>query len=563
MRVSKFRTLALIAAVAFAAAPAAAAREASAWVKCDGLARSEGAASTVGRIFALSLSMGLVGLPENSRIEPAAKGKAGVDACTEALAGPELERFWARKVSLLRWRAIHAIEAGDTDSALTDLRATSAVAAANGAEAEYARSLGLSIKLLEAALLAKKGDQAGANRLAVEVADARPYSTNLVGFAAAILAADPGHDAAEDRVLTRFVALEPGARSLRAESREWGASPEAAADDWLFLLESGASSLPRPDTGMMPEYMRRLVERTEAGLPKTRDPYYLVRAAVATARANRLETAKKLIGEIDTRLAASASLATTGDAAQLTPEQRAQRIDALLLRNAARYVTLAKGWVLLHEGKPTEARALLTAQTSIPVIPATFELIQRLKTAEPGVNLSGFDPAALEGERASQRIQRAARLDLEKYAKALPTLDQTPANAYKRGTAAGYSDRAREDKAPGRTVLFTWNGSATPASVEEMAILRAAHVALEAGAKGFVIIDREDYKRFLVTTTYGVQTGDPTPAGFQTRLDIEYADPAAPPPAFAAQGERIFDATKVWTDLSGHYVRVPERGARK
>ena len=77
-------------------------------------------------------------------------GDVGVDACDAALADPALKpAFWARRVNLLRARALHNIAAGHYDEALKDLdRAKAEIK--DPTDPFFRRSVGLSLDFLRA-----------------------------------------------------------------------------------------------------------------------------------------------------------------------------------------------------------------------------------------------------------------------------------------------------------------------------------------------------------------------------------------------------------------------------
>lgn len=504
------------AAVLLAAGPAAA-KGPSAWVKCDGLAKPEGAGTTVARILAVTSTMGLLGLPENSRFEPAATGAAGVAACTEVLADPVLDKFWARRVSLLRARALHHIEANDLDAALADLKATHGAAAGDANEVFYNRSLGLSVELFEAALLAKQGQQNEAEALAIRAADARPYSADIVALAAGVLMIDPAWTPEKDRILTRLAALDPVHLRARAMAREWGGDPKAAADDWAAAL-AASDAIKRP-----------------AGFPK-RDRVMLARTAFALARAGRAQEARALLPDLN---------------APITPPPNAAPgtfVD-LQFEQVKTYAPVIEAQALYAEGKVEEAGKVLAGLNVFPTDPGVIELIGKVKPVTP--YFEQFDPpSVMAGELARQRAQRAGRLELLEYAKALPPLEQAGrGNKYGKQvwgwSTEGFKDKALKDEPNGRSIEF--NGSFSEhAAVEEMMLMRAAQLALEAGKPAFIVREREDYRQILINTAYGSQT----PAGFRTRADIVFVDPAAPPPAYAGQQDRMLSAEQVWAALS-------------
>ncbi|MDB5433050.1 MAG: hypothetical protein JWP35_4166 [Caulobacter sp.] len=209
-------TAALAALVLLAAAPAVAqARGPSIWVRCDGLpGQGKAEAKQMAKIL---IPFQVAGLPEGPSDRPAGQGQDGISACTDALADSSVAGAdgAGRRANLLRARALHYLEAGDPADALSDIAAARAgVAELGPADPAVERSFGASLSLLEAAVLVRLGRYDEAERLALGVADARPYAVSIQRAAADILAVDPHIAEGEGRVLARLIALDPGAASI-------------------------------------------------------------------------------------------------------------------------------------------------------------------------------------------------------------------------------------------------------------------------------------------------------------------------------------------------------------
>ncbi|TCS14052.1 hypothetical protein [Caulobacter sp. BK020] len=536
----RIKVLLLAGAVAFGAGPVMAG-EPSDWVRCDGLAKPENAAVTLGRLVPAIMTAGLMGLPEASREAPAAQGSDGVKACDTVLADPMLDRYWARKVNLLKARALHQVEAGNLDAALADLTATHEVAAGNVDDATFARSLGASTQLFEAATKLKKERFDEASALAIKAADARPYSLEVGLAAVRILNVDPRWSPDKDRVLTRVAALEPDLLVARAQSREWGGQYAAAAADWSAAADSQASSL--GDIGLPRGFT----------LPATTgDPVFVARAALAFARAGQNAQAGPLIARFKAAAAAPPAADDKDRLASLAATLRANQA-----KTAQRFITVAEAWVQVNDGKIDEARATLeTLNNELPATPATLDLIQKLRPPTPAgmVSLAPSGVAQMEMLMASNRTDALKRLDPASFAKALPPLERADRSYSKQ--SAWFKPNGFKDKktADGKGASIEFSGAfSTHAAVEEMMLLRAAQLARDAGKPGFVIRKRADYQQYMVQTMYGAEISR-SANGFKTTAEVQFVDT----PPEVADG-LVFNADKVWNDLSPIYT-TPAQG---
>lgn len=543
----RVKTLALAAVTAlgvFGATGAAQAREPSIWVQCDGLPKPEGAGTTLARVGAVVMTGALLGLPESQREVPAASGKPGVAACTAALADPALGDRWARKASLLRSRAMHHAEAGDLPSALTDLQAIGPATAGRVDDGYFKRSAGVSVQLFQAAVLAHQGRGPEAEALAIQAADARPWSDAVQSLAAAILAVDPAWTAEEDRILTRRAALDPAALGERASAREWG-SPEGAADDWAEaadrLTRAKAESEKLENTAPGEAVLETLI----------RQPRAIGKAGLAAARAGRTEQARARLAELK-------ALKPWTPAPVAKPRRGVAELQARVTELSSKatdlaretYVPVIEAYLLASEGKAADASAALTDKR-LPLEPATMDLLRKVKTGSADVGGLAELPTQL-------RAERLERLNVVDYAKALPILETRPKRSpftsqgpYGFRSSNGFLDRA--NKTGGRTIEFS--GNLSQPVVEELLLLRAAQLAREAKSPGFAVVEKRDFKRYYVTTMYGAETSR-TPSGFESQADIVFVDPAR-------AGGLALNADRVWAELSPFYVYDEAKPAKR
>ena len=98
--------------------------------------------------------------------------------------------------------------------------------------------------------------------------------------------------------------------------------------------------------------------------------------------------------------------------------------------------------------------------------------------------------------------------------------------------------------------------TATPAMVEEMALLRAATLAREKGKRGFIITNRQDGN----TDLQMVSRGTVVRKSLLTRrsiLEIELVDPETLPAGYAGQGWRMLDADEIDAMFTPIYFYAP------
>ncbi|CAN5540894.1 hypothetical protein BH10PSE4_BH10PSE4_47730 [soil metagenome] len=542
----RFLTVATFAA-ALAVAGAARAGEPSIWVKCDGLPKPESLGAQTAKLGATILTGGFYGLTIEEGGQPY-EGQAGVEACTAALADPALGPFWERRVSLLRSRALHAVEAGDPEAGLKDLEATRAAGQGHVDDVAFNRSLGVSTKLFEAALLVKRGRLEEAQRLAVEAADARPYSAKIQGLSTALLAIDPAYDADEERVLSRRARLDPDGLSARALAREWG-DPPGAADDWLAVVE-GLRGL-KPEGRLLVESMQY-----EDG-SAVRLPIPLARTALAAARTGRVDQARALLAELD---------ALKPWAPDVMPRNKYQAARAtstmerskLALERASSFRPLTDAWLLAREGKYAQASAMI--EQRMPAEPAAFDLV-RFVNKGLGRSPTMIDKAQ-EDLRTTIRDRRAADLVVLAYARSLPLLEVTRRSGHKlEKPMSGLDGRDWAIKTGGRGIQV--DGYHGMAVAEELALLRAAQITRTAGAPRFLVVDRRDFERYF-TSAYAprVAPDNPNPQSVETVSEIVLLPGAAPPPEYAARASLALDAEQVWAALSPVYLDSDSAGGK-
>ena len=512
-------------------------------------------------------SLGVFNLPGNGNTlqGKTAMGVAGVQACDAAIATLPLDQ-WMRHVSLLRARAIHHLQNGDPKAALADLDEADQLASGK-ADAFYERSLGLGNRFIRAYALRVSGDAAKADAMAVQAANERPFFRQS-GFLALLVVEGRDADQAQlEKQLQADAAFNPSVldflfQRLLVQQRY----AEAAA--FYPNLVPPRSYDDSKGVAVQNEESRGLgvVYRVSRG-----GEYAYLLAALG-----RPDEARAAIAAVRSDLARSTEPPPAPTGVEETNPERAQRmmVANMDLRIGSALRTYPDTWANLIDlrlkvdaGQTSDVLAAITAKP-LPPSWATADLFDAIGRARP--DLADFYRGAAQKMRDQitqgefhQPAQALAGLwsDLPEpeTPERLPTyrpgggpllaLNAEIKNDF-RNQRDGY--RSFPDANPGVTVVRYRATKGTAVMIEEMAMLRAAELARQAGKGGFIIVGRHDAHFTLTTYTYGtpVRT-DPT--GFETEIDVVFVDPHALPAPYDAAPWRVQDAGAVYAALSPIY----------
>ena len=451
-------------------------------------------------------------------------------ACAVALASPDLRlEDWARRTSLLMASAAHRIAAGDA-TALADLDAAAAAIPLGLDAAERARSLDAAIAMLRGLAMARTGDAPRAVGLIAAAASARPWSGQFQALALRVLTSVPGGAAASAAIADRQLLLGEQAREPRARARQAAGDFAGAAADWALAKPA----VTEPTTVIVP--MRVVFVGNSPGWPITMiDPARVGAAALAAAFAGDAETARRWMATARAAAASAPVMAgpilpkgLTGPAFP-TVDKAAQ--DA----GFAGYAALMEAAIRYQAGQVAPARAAVAALPALRADPASVQAIARiLGQPEPTVPATAaVDPRLLfallpcyEGAdavtlAASESLPLSVGLGGRSVARQRRNSYSGSVGFFK---AAGFKAKPMKSGA-GTTVTFTGDASSAFA-VEEMTLLRAAELAVAAGKPRFTILNRRDYQRTSQFMINGRPSGNAVPAGFQSELDVAFADGA-------------------------------------
>ena len=460
----------------------------------------------------------------------------GIAACDRALASPRLlPTQTVRRAHLLRARAIKHLEARNVAAALGDLEAAARAAPERANDQFYKRSMGVSLDLLRALALVQSGRREEAASLARATMAARPYSLQIQRLGAQILdAAGSGGDASWRSAMQ----LEPSAAALvLARTADAGdhrrvleLAPHAAIA-WPAKTPSAALLLAREGDGA--EFVQAMILTLHVGYAK--------------AATGDTTGARQALAEVRTRVTALKAVPVQGNLAAFTAPMIKvveELVDARRIQIEAR--------AAVSEQRPADAVALLVG-ASLPKDAASVELLTALKAALPAK-----DAATVPSLDSVRPDPSASAKDLAKLGSLAIITPETPRALldYKQGRknvlagllvpGMGQGEGFRSTNNPDGTTNVEYIGN-TPseALVQEMTLLRAAELARAAGKTAFVITERKDYQRSLVTSRAGMEMSR-VPQGYKSQLTVRFLDAAGGHP-------RALDASAVINALGPIY----------
>ncbi len=527
--------------------------------RCDGYGVATAGGDGMTRY---ATSLGIFKLPEsgNTMLGKASTSAEGVRACGSAIAQlpPGL---WMRQVNLLRARAFHYLELRQPAEALADLDSADAVAKGK-TDLFYDRSLGLSIRFVRAYALRQLGDAAKADALARETAASRPFLRQ--GALLVYIAKGPGADMAQlDELARDNTRLNP------------------VGLDFQFQRTLGEGRL----TDALSLYPQ-LLPPTSYGVATDAQSEQFRALAIIYKESRALEYAYLLAAlgrNADARAALAQAKADFAKAIESPPEpvgvdepitdrtKRMATINMNLQINSAgregfeiwgRLVDLR---VKVSEGQVADVLASLAAKP-LPVTWQSLELDEAIDKAAPGQGRPST--AATEATRARLIHTDDQDKNLASMWKDLPepeTADRLP--LYRPGNAPllafneaaknniraqGEGYRSLPAALPGATAVRYRILRGTAAMAEDLVLIRAAELAKQAGKSGFIILARHDVH--FSTTLYQYSRPVRTdPNGFETEIDVVFADPQSPPAPYDATPWRVVDANGVLAALAPIY----------
>jgi hypothetical protein len=451
--------------------------------------------------------------------------RTDVAACTRALASPRLLATQnLRKAHLLRARAAKYLQDGQAANAIADLDAAESTMAGLGDNVFYQRSMGASLSLLRAIALIQSDKTDEAAPLARAALEARPYSLALLNGAARILQATRRAGDGSTSPWLSALALEPGLAATAVLSEaELGnfaaviALSKGAEVKWPTLPVADYGPDSRENSNSLFLSLMLSIE-TAYAQAATGDAL----GAKATLAAMKEKMAPAMAVPTDKQGVAIAS--QTRDIFQRFVEGNDKQINAR---------------IAIAEGRTNDALAMIIG-AQLPRNAATFDLMTALVDALPEKDRS----TSLDVTPILKDIAERRKKDLDSLIPALLFAPETPRSVVDYDKARpnilgalvggalsmgfsllggiertdGFRSTANAD---GTTTVEFIGNTPSAALVQEMTLLRAAELTKAAGMSHFVIMDRNDYSRYLQTTRNGIPISS-VETGFKTELVVRF-----------------------------------------
>ncbi|MGB3710790.1 MAG: hypothetical protein WA985_03785 [Erythrobacter sp.] len=534
----KYTIVTALAAIAVLGASPAAAGATADFAGCDGMRKPKGDEDGM---------RGLADLTSYHVFGPADR----LSACNRALAREQLRGHQTlRRAHMLRARASYQLRLENPEAALVDLAAARAAASDYVGKFFFDRSMGASLDLLEAMALARLDRWDEAAPLVERAAAARPYALQ-VQRAAKLMQGVYGELPDWDRL----AALDPGARNLARRMKEAGGDLDFVA--LRAELEEQPQTFPE-----FPALQELASGDLETVLTEWLSGYDdSVRLAFAQAAMGDPQRASRTLAQLKTAL----------DAAELEAREAGGVQEALFGLSRQDYlaarIDLAEARIAIAEDRLEDAakwaRKALPAENGLTrELYAAFDQANELR-AEPLPALPRLGPANGPAAALVELVPELLIIPEDEraiidYKKSRPDVLRTALNA---GLTFGLSLLGGVDRTSGFKsetldngaiqVKYTGNTISGPV-VQEMTLLRAAEIAHEAGKSHFTIDERQDFQRYLVSTTYGAETGRSL-SGYMTQLEIR-------PLETPGEDEAALDARDVIETLGGIYYDEDEAG---
>jgi len=535
---------------------------------CDGYgsptSTGDGMTKPATGVFGLFLPMGSAG--NTVRVTPPL-GSNGAVMCTKALADPRLpEKFWMRRVSLLRARAIHNLAAGSdkahVEQAAADLELASA-AVREPEDAFYRRSLGLGLDLVRAYTLRQMGRADESRQIAAEAYAKRPFNRQ-------ILIAMEGASG-DDHTAGSYMSLDQAFARLDPRHIDSMFRKAFYAGDFkqvIALHPHLVVPIATRGIGFGTARMDKIQRAYDAGTTLKHLADRAGQRAYAELALGNKAGAEKLLADTQTQIEEK----TPARFAPLAYGQKedgnalnARAINSILVVASAEAMQRLQDWKTILAlradiATSSDIGALLERMGGIPRIGAPVELLEAVQTRWP-------DVLELKAIIADRKFEEQLRQRMD-YSSQIQTLFEGLPHAEMAGTIVPYK------KANSALIGSIWGGVSgfkiiseptsqnvtveflseygSPTATEELALLRAADITRNRGYNAFVILGRRDYQRTQNTTMYGMVLRS-DPMGYSTQLDIELLDKNNLPPRFDSLAWRVLDADAVLASLGPAY----------
>lgn len=445
-----------------------------------------------------------------------------ISSCDRALSNKKLlPKQTLRRAHLLRARAAANLSLNKPEEALVDLNDAKANLADFTDDLFLQRSMGVSLMLLEAMVNTSLGNNEEAVNLAEQAAKLRPYARQ-VQLASAMIkhSARPIGEKSPapwdgllrispdfaDGILLREAEIgnfQAVARVAETVNIKW---PEKAPTPYLLLSNNGLGS----------QWMNSLIST--------------MHIAYAKAAIGESEEAERHIATITEKLESVSS----------EDKSENQILTAIREKMVNPYLATIEARIALSKGENDKVITIVSDE-GLAQNAATLELMNAISQSEIN-NIAALVETELLTEKLKEdrnaKTSKIAELVLiapeskrsvVDYEKSRPNiLGALIGGAFSLGTSLlggidrrdGFRSEQNDDGT--MSVEFVGNTTSGP-MVQEMTLLRAAELAQGAGRSEFVIVNRNDYARYLISKQYGVEVSR-VPTGYKTELKVRFLD---------------------------------------
>jgi intracellular sulfur oxidation DsrE/DsrF family protein len=484
----------------------------SALIRCDGYGRRQTPGEQVGRGILILGTLGLFGSAEADNPSAREAGEKGITACTEALSDSRTTGNPVRRAEVLMMRGVRQFEMGRFDDAIADARAARSVELTPLVRAHFDRTLGSGTLLLEALARLSQNNQADAEKLAFQAAQARPTAHYMAEEALRIMALTPEITPEEKQLHDRIWLILPNLRPATALE---------AAGDW-----AGAAA-----------NLKVLVAQfSKPGV------VILAHQAAVQALSGDTKGAEETLAKASQDIDELAAKAGGTDQAAQTAAQQVARADEM--------VQLAKAQIALNQGKIEEAKGLLAGRSRWLSPPSlTAQIIANVQAKGGPGTAPGIDPAKIRSD--ATKVARDALTGkgiLNLLVTLLPHWED-PSEAQEFGKMIAPTSKAMQPK-PTRDGAATGLSSFRTAAIDTVSEAMLVAAARATAAKG--------QDRFAVLMNF-ISPGSGRP-GLVSRFSVfDFVTPADA--LFAAQASRAIKVADIEATLGAQY-KAPEPAKR-
>lgn len=466
-----------------------------------------------------------------------------VSNCTRALESDKLlSTHSMRKAHLLRARAAANLKMGMVDAAESDLNEAKKILEKKGSDPFFNRSIGVSFLLLDGLIASEKGQTDQANIFAKQASEMRPYSISVQLASAELINMTRPYSGETEQPWQDMKMLGSSSNDILMREIIKG-NFQNVAD----MSKDSMSTWPDSDleNNLTTESYLETPPWQKLVIANLYLSYSLAVVGDADGAQKYLNLTKQknddAISESEKEYAAlEASKIESGLSERKTKKAIQQRKAELnqITSNIKKYkqiqedrigpfTNIVNARIALDNGDSAPAATLLEAGI-IPRNSVGMELIGH----------ANFDGDSQQKDDAQKiimdwRENRSKQAMLDVTNRALMVLESSDMINYKKSKSNAFNKLMKgidlkngfrsETNEDGSFLISFAGGAASEAMVEEMVLLRAAEIAMDANQEHFIVTDRKLRERYVVTSVNGFENSRAS-AGYTAELKMRYLD---------------------------------------